>query len=128
MQDFDEMDELSQEEFDKIDAIIFGLAEEAEKNDEQTSFLNIGAQKLMMASYNKLKDIVSGSNVQVRRVFHEPYNSMGYISIVGNDIVVKDSAIFAAVLKLASNIEIYPKTDGTVQINLTYHGLTMPIE
>ena len=128
MQDFDEMDELSQEEFDKIDAIIFGLAEEAEKNDEQTSFLNFSTQKLMMVSYNKLKDIVSGSNVQVRRVFHEPYNSMGYISIVGNDIAVKDSAMFAAVLKLASNIEIYPKTDGTVQINLTYHGLTMPIE
>lgn len=128
MQDFDEMDELSQEEFDKIDAIIFGLAEEAEKNDEQTSFLNIGAQKLMMASFRKLKEIVYGNNVKISRVFHEPYKSMGYISIVGNDIVVKDSAIFAAVLKLASNIEIYPKTDGTVQINLTYHGLTMPIE
>lgn len=128
MQDFDEMDELSQEEFDKIDAIIFGLAEEAEKNDEQTSFLNIGAQKLMMASFRKLKEIVSGNNVKISRVFHEPYKSMGYISIVGNDIAVKDSAMFAAVLKLASNIEIYPKTDGTVQINLTYHGLTMPIE
>ena len=31
-------------------------------------------------------------------------------------------------VELASNFEVYPKTDGTVQMDFTFHGLTRAID
>lgn len=128
MQDFDELDDLSQAELEYLDAVIMAMAEQMEEYDERTSFLNLDTQKLILASFMKLKEEVSGDNVKISRVFHKPYQSMGYISITGKNIVIKNPKTFAAILKLASSTEVYPKTDGSIQINLTYHGLTKPID
>ena len=40
------------------------------------------------------------------------------------EIEIEDMEALINVLKLASNVEVYPKTDGTVQLDITFHGLT----
>lgn len=129
MQDFDEFDGLSDEEFEQIDAVISAMAEQLEEDEEGTSFLNLDTQKLIMASFKKLKENVfhGNSDVQVSYELHQPFQSMGYISIIGKVISIYNPKVFAAISSLASNVEVYPKTNGTIQINLTYHGLTKPI-
>ena len=70
-----------------------------------------------------LHDIVNGKDVTIESKPHEPYGSMGFISVVAKDIVVEDTQKMAEVVKSASNVEVYPLTNGAIQINFTFHGL-----
>lgn len=45
------------------------------------------------------------------------------ISVVGKQIDYYDSKLFRTVAMLATNFEAYPKTNGTVQLNFTFHKL-----
>lgn len=77
--------------------------------------------------FNILKRIVRGRNVNITYDLNEPYASMGAVTIVGEEILVEDPAVFAHTAAAASNFEVYPKTDGTVQMNFTFHGLTRKV-
>lgn len=124
MQDFDEMADLSQEEFEHLDAIMSAFGEQIEADEERTSFLNLDTKRLMTASFLAIKKAIEGKSVKMQYYLHEPYTSMGYISITGKDVYVADPKMFSAISQLASNMEVFPKTDGSIQINLTFHGLT----
>jgi hypothetical protein len=50
------------------------------------------------------------------------------VSVTGKDLLFRKTEWFMKEVELASNFEVYPKTDGTVQMNFTFHGLTKPIE
>lgn len=68
-----------------------------------------------------LQRTVTGA--KVTSVIGAPYKSMGYISLVGKDIKFDSSETFLAVASIASNVEVYPMTDGNVRINFTFHGI-----
>lgn len=53
--------------------------------------------------------------------------SIGYVSITGRNIRFSKPQYFEAAAKIASNVEIYPKTDGTIQVNFTFHNVTVEI-
>ena len=128
MQDFDEMADLSQEELEYLDAIVSAFGEQIEADEERTSFLNLDTKRLMTASFLALKKAIEGDSVKVQYHPHEPYTSMGFISITGKNVHVTDPKMFSAISQLASNMEAFPKTDGSIQINLTFHGLTEHID
>lgn len=69
-----------------------------------------------------------GKRAKVTYTLHEPYNSVGYITVEGKQIDVKNPKSFIAIVKAASNFEAYPTTSGKIVMNLTYHGLTQAIE
>ena len=48
---------------------------------------------------------------------------MGYISVVGNDITFMRPDVLATAAAVSSNVDIYPKTNGTVQMDFTFHGI-----
>lgn len=75
------------------------------------------------ATFDEVKDLF-GKGVKVTLRLHEPYKSMGCITFVGKELIPLDIARFVSMCKGVSNIECYPRTDGTVQLNMTYHGLT----
>ena len=54
----------------------------------------------------------------------KPYRGMGSVSVVGRKIPFKDHDLFMRAVELADNFEVYPKTNGTVQMNFTFHRLT----
>lgn len=62
--------------------------------------------------------------VRVTLNLHDPFPSMGSISVLGKTIVLNDVNALRKLCESASNIDIYPRTDGKVQIDFTYHGLT----
>lgn len=131
MNDFDELEgfETPEEAEAAIDEALLSLAEDVERDEERTSITNYNTLKTMQISYKALLGMLDKKNVKVTYTLHKPYTSMGYITITSrSEIKVNDPAIFAAISKLASNIEVYKRTDGIIQINLTYHGLTKPLE
>lgn len=48
---------------------------------------------------------------------------MGVVSISGKTVLSKDTKLFKDVKDLATNFEVYLKTDGTIQMNFGFHGL-----
>lgn len=52
---------------------------------------------------------------------------MGAVSVIGKEIVVTDTKVFAMAARLADNVEVYPKVDGATQISLTFHHLTRKV-
>lgn len=77
----------------------------------------------MLYSYLALRHITKGRNVKVKYELFEPSKNMGYISVTGRKIDYQNSKVFKTVIALATNFEAYPKTNGTVQLNFTFHKL-----
>ena len=77
----------------------------------------------MLFSYLALRHITKGRNVKVKYELFEPSKNMGYISVTGRKIDYQNSKVFKTVTSLATNFEAYPKTNGTVQLNFTFHKL-----
>jgi len=50
------------------------------------------------------------------------------IRILAKRLVIRDPAAFARATALASNYEIYPRTDGTIMFALTFYGMTKKLE
>ena len=53
---------------------------------------------------------------------------MGSVTLCGKNIVFKNPEWFVKVVEYASNFEVYPKIDGTIEMNFTFHGLTTSVE
>jgi len=47
---------------------------------------------------------------------------IGVVTVLGKNIAVLQPGWFASFSKLATNLEIYPRTDGLVQMNLTFYN------
>lgn len=101
---------------------------EITKSEAGISIMNPEKVEEVEIVYNVMKSVVKGTGVQVTYELNAPYVSMGSVSVVGTDIKVLDPVLFLRVAQFASNVEVYPKVDGTVQIDFTFHELTRKVE
>ena len=111
-----------------IDMLVAELAEAVQVEDNKTQVVNFDTMQRLMHTYKVLKHLTKGTDAKVTYATHEPFKSVGSISIVGKRLTFKKPELFMKAVELSSNFEAYPKTDGTVQINFTFHGLTNPID
>lgn len=116
------------EKRDKLDDILVAIGEVAKLNDSRTHMLDTGRAKELTDSYKIIKRMLRGSGAKVTHKMHTPYKSTGCISVIGKDFEFSNTKWFVAVSQVASNIDIYPKVDGSIQIDFTFHGLTNPID
>ena len=74
-------------------------------------------------SYNTLKDMLKKSGCKITHEVHKDCVGMGAILITSEQLVIEDTHVFREVSELANNFEVYPKTDGTIQMNFAFYGL-----
>jgi len=98
------------------------------REENKTSVNNPKKIALVSAVFKTLSQNVTGTNVRVTCKVNEPFRSMACVSVNGFNIFFKDPTLFAKCARLASNIDCYPKTDGSVQIDFTFHGITVTLE
>ena len=65
-----------------------------------------------------------GNSASIEVIPHDDFPSVGTIRILSNRFRFKDPVKFARAAKLASNYEIYPRTDGKLMMALTFYGMT----
>ncbi len=94
-----------------------------EKIMEDEADVNIDAVAKLLWSYKATAYTVKGKGVVITYKLFEPTKKMGVVSINGKSIEFVNTELFANIAKIASNFEVFPKTDGTTQINFTFHGL-----
>lgn len=61
---------------------------------------------------------------EVTFVKHEPMPEAGYIKVKSNNLICDSTKLFALAAKAATNVEIYPMLDGSIEMFLTYYGIT----
>lgn len=99
------------------------FARELARSEDGISVTNPSAVRTVGVVYNVMKSIVKGAGTQVTYKLNAPYLSTGSVSLIGKDIIVSNPSLFIKFAKLADNMEIYPKVDGTAVLTLTFHGL-----
>lgn len=104
------------------------IGEQAENEDNKTSIINPKKVQAVLYTYRVLKYLTKGTNAKITYALNEPYKSMGSVSIVGKELTFSNPKWFMVAVKLASNFNVYPKTNGTVQMDFTFHGLTISLD
>lgn len=104
------------------------IGEQAENEDNRTSIINPRKVQAVLYTYKVLRYLTKGTNAKVTYALNEPYKSMGSVSIVGKELTFSNPKWFMVAVKLASNFNVYPKTNGTVQMDFTFHGLTISLD
>lgn len=129
-QEFDfESDYASDSEIEEaMDSLVISVANDIAQDESRTSIINPYRMQQLLYTYKVMKYLMKGTSAKVTYKLHEPYQSMGSVSVTGKDIEFKKVSWFLRAAELASNYEVYPKTDGTVCMTFTFHGITTPIE
>lgn len=121
--DFDKDFESDEEAMAFVDEVVTEIA-----NSEAGTSVTIPERvKRVEVAYKALRLIAKGKDVYVTYELNAPYTSMGSVSIVGKEVIITNPALFAKVAEMASNFEVYPKTNGTVEMNFTFHNLTRKV-
>lgn len=121
--DFDRDFESDEEALASMDELIMGLARDIFNCESGISVIIPEEVKLVGTAYKALRRIVKGKDIAITYELNTPFASMGAVSIVGKEVIVANPVLFAKTAEMASNFEVYPKTNGTVQMNFTFHNL-----
>ena len=121
-------DEADLEELeDYLDEDILRLAQMIEEEESRPALVNPIRISEVFTAYRLLNSALEGEKVMVTYKLHEPWKSAGSVSIIGEDLVILNTEAFARATRLASNLEAYSRTDGSICVTLTFYGLTKPI-
>lgn len=98
-------------------------------DERRTAVLNFAKYVKIEAAHAILQALTRDmEDVKLTYELHQPFRSMGYISLEGESPEFDNPLLFARAVGLADNIEFYPLVNGRVRIDLAFNGLTKPIE
>ena len=103
--------------------IILALGELIREEESKPGILNVVKLKQMQQTYELLIPLARDTEAEIHWELHEPYKSMGSISLEGEDLIFKDSRRLGKAISGCSNVEIYPLTNGKIRMTLTWLGL-----
>lgn len=120
---------VSDEDVEEMLASLENLfAECVENEDDKASIVNSDKIRVVLYTYKVLKYLTKGTEAKVSVKLNEPFVSMGSVSVVAKDLKFTKPEWLIAAVRLASNFNVYPKTNGTVQMDFTFHGLATTFE
>lgn len=111
-----------------MDDFIEVISQELEAEEWNTTVLDIQKSKQIQFAYSVLKYLTRGSDAVVSYKLHEPFKTMGSVSVEGKSIEFYQPEWFARVAEFASNTEVYPLAKNRVRLTFTFHGLTKSID
>lgn len=97
------------------------------KEIEKTSMLgeaNSERISQVLYVYEVMKLLTSGmKGKKVTYKLNKPFKGMGCVGVTCKKLDFTDSEAFKEAIKLSNNFEVYPKVDGTLQMNFTFYGM-----
>ena len=111
----------------QLDDLLDAVGKRIEEEDRQTQIINLPRVKQLEFAFEALKILLKDQDVSITTKLNEPFKSMGSVSVEGKTLIFSRTEWFNRIAKVASNIEVYPLTNGKLRMTFTFHGLTMPI-
>lgn len=117
-----------EEVWEMLDNVVVTVGEAVMVDESKPAVLNPIKIQQMQFAYGVLKYLTKGTGAKLTYALNEPFKSMGSISVEGKNLTFTNAEWFARAAEFASNTEVYPLTNGSVKMTLTFHGLVRPIE
>lgn len=110
-----------------INETIEQLAQAIQTEGQGILMTNPRKMQDLVVVYKILKYITSGKRLQITKEINQPFSTMAYVSVVGKDLKFTHPVWFMKAAQIASNVDFFPRTDGTVQIDFTFNGFAKRI-
>lgn len=124
-----DIDFMSDDEFEQMaNEIIDSLGEIVMADHAVPSIVNFQRYKQIVFAHKALEKLLVNEDVVINCDLHEPFHSVGVISIIGDSFTFYNTKMFTKICGLASNIDVYTRVDDKVAMDLTFHGLTKKIQ
>lgn len=111
-----------------INETIEEVAQAIQTEEQGIIFTNPRKMRDLVVVYKLMKYITSGKRLKITYEINKPYKTMAFVSIVGKDLKFSHPQWFVMATKIASNVDIFPRVDGTVQIDFTFNGFANRID
>lgn len=111
-----------------LDEFIESVRDEVEADENEVTILNGLKLKQLQFTYAVLEYLTRGSDIELTYKLHEPFKTMGSVSVEGKLLEFDKSEWFARAAEFANNTEVYPLAKNRVRLTFTFHGLTAPLE
>lgn len=96
------------------------------ENEPTLSIINHDMVFRLFYAYNLLKYLTKDSSAVVTYTLLDSGENIGTISIKGTNIKFDKPEWFAQIARIASGFDVYPKTDGTIQMDLIFYNIIIP--
>lgn len=108
-----------------LDTIVNSIGKTIVKEDNQPAIINIENIKKLSNVFGIMKYLTRGTKSKVTYELHKPFKSMGSVTVTGKSITIRNPDLFLKAIKLSSNFDVYTKTNNTIEMDFTFHGLTI---
>lgn len=110
-----------------LDNVVVTVGEAIVADESKPAIIDPIKVQQMQFAYGVLKYLTKNTDAKLSYALHEPFKSMGSISVEGKNLAFTNAEWFSRAAEFASNAEVYPLTNGKVRMTLTFHGLVRPI-
>jgi hypothetical protein len=110
-----------------LDNVVVTVGEAIVADESKPAIIDPIKVQQMQFAYGVLKYLTKNTDAKLSYALHEPFKSMGSISVEGKNLAFTNAEWFSRAAEFASNTEVYPLTNGKVRMTLTFHGLVRPV-
>jgi hypothetical protein len=110
-----------------LDNVVVTVGEAIVADESKPAIIDPIKVQQMQFAYGVLKYLTKNTDAKLSYALHEPFKSMGSISVEGKILAFTNAEWFSRAAEFASNTEVYPLTNGKVRMTLTFHGLVRPV-
>lgn len=125
--EFDKEFESDQEVEKELDSFIEGIGSLIKEQEKGIFVINPECLRRVSLVYRVMKRITKGERIKISYEVNQPFISAGSITIVGKNIQIINPKLFVEAARLANTMEVYPKTDSTVQLDFGFDGLAKKV-
>lgn len=112
----------------EMDELVENLSQQILRDECRPGMLNPGRLQQIRFAEKMLRRMAAGTDIKITVTLHEPFNSMGSITLEGESLEFMDCKCVGSAIAAASNVEIYATLDGKVRLTLTFHSLIKSIK
>lgn len=109
--------------FETDDLVVVALGQIMKEQESYRHVVNKGRVDTLLKTYDDLNQMFCGTDVCVEYNLFKPFKWCGSVVVKGKDICVNQIAKFIKATYNSDTVDIYPRTDGKVQIDFGFLGL-----
>lgn len=99
-----------------------------QEEEAKAAVLNVHRFKEFKFAYGVLANLLVNPDMRLKYELHEPFKSMGSISVEGKELNFTQAEWFSRVSQFADVTDVCPLANGGVRLTFTFHNMTIAVE
>lgn len=107
----------------EMEALLDCLGQWILEDEQQPGIISPVRYQQFRLSHDLLQKLIIGSDMKIGYEIHEPFNSMGSITIEGDQLEFANCRWLSRAVGFVDNLAVYPLSTGKIRMVLTFHGM-----